>query len=318
MDLDLLWKALVWPLLRLILAISFGLIVGNLIEALNWTRAMARLAAPLIRMARLKDIAGASFSMAFFSGAAANTMLAEAYEKGEMNRRELLLANLFNALPTYLLHLPTVYFLTLPYIGSAAGTYVGLSLAAAALRTVFIIVLGRLSLPPIPEGCVVCRLEEGGFKGFGHAFSLALKRFRRRLPKILYITVPVYVAFHYAQVHGLFARLENYLAVEASWLSWLPPKAVSIVVFQMASEFTAGLAAAGALLQAGSLPARDIVLALLVGNILSSPMRAFRHQFPYYAGIFPPALALRLIVHNQLLRVGGMVAVTAAYWLWTH
>lgn len=318
MDLDLVWKALVWPLVRLTLAISVGLIVGNLIEALNWTRAMAKLASPLIRLARLKDIAGASFSMAFFSGVTANTMLAEAFEKREMSRRELVLANLFNALPTYLLHLPTVYFLTLPYIGSAAGVYVGLSLAAAALRTLFIILLGRLTLPPIPEGCVVCRLEEGGFKGFRKALELAFKRFRRRLPKILYITVPVYVAFHYAQEYGLFARLENWLAVEATWLSWLPPKAVSIVVFQMASEFTAGLAAAGALLQAGSLPPQDIVLALLVGNILSSPMRAFRHQFPYYAGIFPPALALRLIIHNQLLRVGGMVVVTAAYWMWVY
>lgn len=316
MELDLLWKALVWPLARLILAISVGLIIGNLIEALNWTRAMAKVASPLIRLARLKDVAGASFSLAFFSGAAANTMLAEAYEKGEICRRELVLANLFNALPTYLLHLPTVYFLTLPYIGSAAGTYVGLSLGAAVLRTVFIIALGRLTLPPIPDGCVVCRLEEGGFKGFRHALGLALKRFRRRLPKILYITVPVYVAFHYAQQYGLFARLEAFMASEAAWLSWLPPKAVSIVVFQMASEFTAGLAAAGSLLQAGNLEPRAVVLALLVGNILSTPMRAFRHQFPYYAGIFPPALALRLIVHNQLLRAAGMAAVTLAYWLW--
>jgi hypothetical protein len=31
-------------------------------------------------------------------------------------------------------------------------------------------------------------------------------------------------------------------------------------------------------------------------------MRAFRHQFPYYAGIFRPSLAARLIVYNQALR----------------
>ena len=43
MDLHLLWQALIWPLFRLIASISLGLIIGNLIEALNWTRAMARL-----------------------------------------------------------------------------------------------------------------------------------------------------------------------------------------------------------------------------------------------------------------------------------
>jgi len=316
MDIDLLWSALVLPLLRLTLAISMGLIVGNLIEALNWTHAMARLASPLIRMARLKDVSGASFSMAFFSSITANTMLAEAHDKGEMSRRELVLANLFNALPTYLLHLPTVYFLTVPYIGDAAAVYVGLSLLAAALRTLFIIALGRLTLPPIPEGCVVCRLQENGFKGFRAAFRLALKRFRTRLPKILYITVPIYVAIHFAARHGLFLRLEQFMAQHVGELSWLPASALPIVIFQMASEFTAGLAAAGALITTGGLEPRFVILALLVGNILSSPMRAFRHQFPSYAGIFSPALALRLIVYNQALRVGGMIVVTYGYWLW--
>ncbi|EPR43672.1 hypothetical protein dsx2_2099 [Desulfovibrio sp. X2] len=318
MNPHILWEALVWPLVRLVAAISAGLIVGNLIEALNWTRAMARVASPLIRMARLKDIAGASFSMAFFSGITANTMLAEAHERGELSRHELILANLFNALPTYLLHLPTVYFLTLPYIGNAAAVYVGLSVGSAALRTIFIIALGRATLPPLDEGCVVCRLEQGGFKGFGKAFALAVKRFKRRLPQVVYITVPVYVAFHYAAQYGFFTWLENYLSVNASFLSWLPPKAVSIIVFQMASQFTAGLAAAGALLQSHSLPPHDVVMALLVGNILSSPVRAIRHQFPYYAGIFKPGMAMRLIVYNQLLRVLGLVIVTVGYWFWIH
>jgi len=80
------------------------------------------------------------------------------------------------------------------------------------------------------------------------------------------------------------------------------------------SSDLAGLATAGALLDAGTLPVRDVVMALLVGNILSTPMRAFRHQFPYYAGIFSPSLAGRLIVYNQLLRVGSLVLVGAVYY----
>ena len=55
------------------------------------------------------------------------------------------------------------------------------------------------------------------------------------------------------------------------------------------------------------------MLALLVGNILSTPMRAFRHQFPYYAGIFKPKVAVRLIVHNQALRAASLVAVLIGY-----
>jgi len=38
-------------------------------------------------------------------------------------------------------------------------------------------------------------------------------------------------------------------------------------------------------------------------------MRAFRHRFPSYAGIFKPRLALHLLVINQCLRAGSIVAV---------
>jgi hypothetical protein len=90
------------------------------------------------------------------------------------------------------------------------------------------------------------------------------------------------------------------------------------MVLHVAAEFTAGLATAGALLDAGKLAVSDLILALLIGNILSSPMRAFRHQFPYYAGIFKPRLALLLMAYNQSLRVASMVLVTTGFFLYTY
>ncbi len=316
MDIYELWRGLGWPLIRLTFFISLGLLVGNLIESMNWTAAVARIAEPLVRLARLKDVSGASFSMAFFSGVSANTMLAEAFEKKEMTTRELLLSNLFNSLPTYFLHLPSVFFMTLPFLKGAAVVYVGLTLFAAFLRTLGIIVLGRMWLPPIPPGCVPCKLRDTDVRSLRDALRKTWKRFLKRIPRVVYITVPVYVAIFLANQWGGFAILENYLAHNAFFLKWLHPKAVSIIAFQMAAEFTAGLAVAGALLEAASLPAKQIVLALMVGNILSAPMRAFRHQFPYYAGIFSPRMALRLIVVNQSVRVGSLIVVSLLYALW--
>jgi hypothetical protein len=113
-----LWQGLGWPLLRLIFFISFGLFIGNLIESLNWTHGVARLASPLVRRGNLSDIAGASFSMAFFSAVSANTMLSEAYDQHKIGKQELIFANLFNSLPTYFLHLPTLFFIAVPLIKS--------------------------------------------------------------------------------------------------------------------------------------------------------------------------------------------------------
>ncbi len=317
MDWVSLWHGLGWPLARLVFFISVGLMVGNLIEALNWTHAVGRLAAPLVRLGRLRDISGASFSMAFFSGVAANTMLAEARDKGELSHKELVFSNLFNSLPTYFLHLPTMFFITVPFLGQAAVVYVGLTFGSAILRTALIVLAGRVLLPPLPEGCIPCRLDEHASRGWRDALARSWGRFKKRIRKILRITIPIYAAIYFLNQYGFFGYLETFLAEHVSVFSWLPPKAMSIVVFHVAAEFTAGLATAGALLEAGSLAARDVVLALLLGNVLSTPMRAFRHQFPYYAGIFNPRTALVLMTYSQTLRVGSIILVGLGYYYLT-
>jgi len=307
MHLDLswpvLWHGLFWPLIRLTFFISVGLLVGNLIESMQWTRYAAKLAAPLARRARLKDVSAAAFSMAFFSGVTANTMLAEAHEKGTISDRELILSNLFNSLPTYFLHLPTIFFIAAPFIGSTAAIYVGLTALASLLRTAAIVLSGRFLLPPIEEGCLPCRLEEmEAMQDKKSALSKTWKRFKKRLPKVLYLTCPIYTLFFVLKQLGLFAWLGDFLAGGVPIFTFLPPAALSIVAFHMAAEFTAGLAAASALIASTSLTGPQVVLALMLGNVLSSPMRAFRHQFPYYAGIFKPRMAFKLIMCNQITR----------------
>jgi hypothetical protein len=313
MDVLEIWSALIWPLLKLTMFISLGMLVGQLIEALNWTRVVAAGVSPLLRLGRLSDIAGASFSLAFFSGISANSMLADAYEQGRISRRELIMSNLFNSLPTYFLHLPSVFFILVPLIGAAAGVYLGLTIGSAMLRTVFILLFSRFFLPPPAERCVSCRLDEKGPVSLKEAVRRTVQRFKKRILRVLSITVPIYVCFFLLNRWGAFKTVEEFMAQNLGWLSWLSPQAVSVVIFQMAAEFSAGAAAAGALLSAGSVSQKEVVLALLVGNILSSPMRAVRHQFPYYAGIFKPALAAKLIFWNQGLRVISLIFVGAAY-----
>ena len=313
----ILWQGLVWPLLRLIFFISLGLMIGNLIESLNWTHGIARLASPLVRIAHLSDITGASFSMAFFSAVTSNTMLSEAYEQGKISRQELVFANLFNSLPTYFLHLPTLFFLAVPLIKSVAFIYVGLTLFAAFLRTVCILVVGRIALPGNKEHCVTCRLDENKVGNLAQALHKAWLRFKQRIKRILLITVPIYIAVFILTRFGMFTLLKEWLAQHVELLAWLHPESLGVVALQLTAEISAGLAAAGALLDNGSLEARQVVLALLAGNVLSSPMRAVRHQFPFYAGIFQPKLAVELIIYNQIFRTSSIIFVGVFYYFLT-
>ena len=98
-DLMPFWLTLGRPLTRLLFAMCIGLLIANIVEALRWTQPLARLSAPLVRLARLREAAGASFSMAFFSPAAANALLSDSHAKGEISLRELVLATCSTACP---------------------------------------------------------------------------------------------------------------------------------------------------------------------------------------------------------------------------
>ena len=309
-----LWHDLIWPLIRLLGYVSLSLFLANLIESLNWTSKIAALARPLLRLGNLSDISSASFTMALFSGISANTMLSEAYEQNKISRKELILANLFNSMPTYFLHLPTVSFITAPMIKGAAVIYVGITFSAAILRTFSILIISRFILPR-PERQNDIKVE--GPKEIRGSWNAILQkswtRFKKRIRSIIRFTIPIYIAIFWLHKAGIFTAMEKMMATYFSFLPWLTPESMGIITLQIAAEFTAGLAAAGALLQAGSMTYREIILALLVGNILSSPIRAIRHQFPYYAGIFQPKVAAELIFYNQIFRIGSLMIMGCIY-----
>jgi hypothetical protein len=308
-----LWPQIILPIARIALFITLGLFVANFIESLNWTHRLAALVRPLLRIGRLSAVTGASFSVAFISGVSANTMLAEAYDKGQMGKTELYLANLFNSAPRFFLHLPTVFFLTAPMIKTGAILYVGLTFTASVLQTFLVVIVGRLLLSA-SDGADYVASPEQRKTSWRDALVKSFKRLKKRIGKVLLFMIPVYILFFLLNRYGLFTRLEEYIAAEAWFLSWLNPQSLGIVVLHVTTEFSAGLAAASVLLAENSLTTKEVVLALLVGNILSTPIRAIRHQLPYYTGIYSPQLALQLVGVSQLVRALCVILVALCYY----
>jgi hypothetical protein len=314
MDGALLFEKLVLPLLRLMATMCVGLLLASLLESLHWTRFVARLAAPLARAGHLREVAAASFALAFFSPAASNSLLAEAHARGEITKGETVFANLFNSSPTFLVHLPTLFSLVFAFLGARAFVYVGLTFAATAVRTLGTVAAGRLMLPAPPPGCAACPEDSGRRRSWRETALTTVARFKKRITKLMVFTIPIYCVFFAAQQAGWFTAAEQWLAAHSSWFSFLNPKALSIVAMYLVSESGAALSAAASLADTGALAPREIILALLVGNIISSPMRAVRHQFPSYAGYFSPSLALRLVLMNQACRAVSLSLVAAAYY----
>lgn len=316
---DELWAALFRPMTRVLIGLVAGLFVASLIEGLQWTRHLAKLAAPLMRRARLGAAPGAAFALAFFSPSSANALLGEAFRKGELSARETMLSNLFNSLPSWLTHTPSVFFLTWPVLGFPAVLYTLLTLAAALGRTLFTVGLGALLLPPLSPSSPGDRLPAAappttGETPWQKGLHTAWRRFKRRVPRLVFVAVPIYLAMYFLQKAGAFDAAEHWLSAHVGLLSFLKPEALGIIVLYMAAELGAAVAAAGSVLHGGGLSSPDVVLALLVGNVLSTPMRALRHQLPAYAAYFPPGLAVRLVAASQIMRAASILIVAWLYW----
>ena len=298
-------ERVIWPLMRLTGFISIGLFIGLAVEGMGWTERLAVMARPFMRWGHLSHQMGAVFTTAFFSGTASLSMLMSFYQEGSLNRREVTLAVLLNTFPSFFLHLPTTFFVILPLTGKAGAIYLCLALAAALLRLITIVTCSHFVLP-LSEAVYSEKIfENKNWKGMALE---AGKKLKSRLGKMLMIILPVYLIIVLVSDMGFFLWLRKSLALGIG-SAFIPVEAMSVVIFSLVAEFASGHAAAGAMLDAGTLDTFQTVLALLLGNIIAAPVRALRHQVPYYMGIFSPGLGTYLMLISQAFRLVSLVAV---------
>ncbi len=151
-NIQFVFSRLVVPLLRLMMFITIGLFIGQIIEATGWTKTLAVLARPLFRFGNLGNHCSAAFTTAFFSGVAANAMLLDFYKEEKITRGQLFLSNFTNQLPAFFLHLPTTFFIVIPLTGLAGALYFLITFIAVVFRTMLILIFGRFWLPrPQPD-----------------------------------------------------------------------------------------------------------------------------------------------------------------------
>ncbi|MCA1960973.1 MAG: hypothetical protein LDL33_09260 [Desulfomonile sp.] len=308
------YNQIAMPLLRLLGYLAAGLLAGQVVESLGWTAKLSRWLRPVIRWARMGDASGAAFTTSFISGILANSLLMAAHQDGKISRRELVLAYLLdNGLPMFLVHLPTTFFIVISVAGSAGFVYLVITFLAACVRTGAALVSARLMLPadsrpPAASGEDRMAAREG-------IAAAIRKKFVDRFKRVVAYTLPIYVLVFLLNDWGLFQWLR---AVTARAIStgFFPIEAAGMVVFAFAAEFSSGMAAAGALLDAGTLTAKQGGLALVAGTIVSTPIRAIRHQLPTHAGIFNFGLASELLAISQGLRVLSLVLVALPYAVW--
>ena len=315
----MLFNRLLIPMIRLICFICIGLLAGQVIEAVGWTRQVAVLARPFFSFSRLGDRCSATFTTAFLSGAAANAMLLDFYQEGKISKAQLFLSNYINQFPAFFLHLPTTMFIVLPLTGVAGILYFTLTFLATLLRTLSFLIFSRFYLDnTVAADTTQAAKAPGVTAGSSVDVQEILNQIKKRaLPRIINIlvwVVPIYTVVFILHASGAFDIMNLALSQHLS-TRFMPVESLSIVILSFAAEFTSGFAAAGALMHAGVLSVKQTVIALLMGNVLAFPIRALRHQLPRYMGIYTPKMGLQLLLSGQFFRIVSLIFVGIIYYL---
>lgn len=316
LDLNRTSSGLLWPLLRLMMFITIGLIAGQVIETSGWTRHLAKVAAPLFRFGNLGERCSAAFTTAFFSGVAANAMLLEFFKSGKITRQQLFLTNFVNQMPAYFLHLPTTFFIVVPLTRWAGIIYFILTFLAMLARTILFLIYGHIIINQTAGNDDETENEQQASSQKSNSktrWQTIKERLPGRITRIAVWVLPIYVGVFVINSMGVFALAREWMA-RYMVTTFVPMESLSVVILSFAAEFTSGFAAAGALLDAGVLTTKQTALALLAGNIVAFPVRALRHQLPRYIGIFSPRMGTQLLLMGQGFRVGSLVIVGWVYY----
>ena len=313
-DLSFIASRVFIPLFRLILIMAITLYITAVIEAKGWSKMVAAISRPLVRLGNLSDWSATAFTTAFLSGVAANTMLWNAYKEGKISKKEMFLSALLNVgLPSYFLHLPVTFAIIVPLAQEAGILYMAITFLAAVIRTIIVIVAGRILLKNTRrEETTEQTIQDE--KPRAGVLELFKKYLSERLSYIVLYTVPIYMLVVLLRLHGFFDMLQH-MAANLLKTNAIPVEGISVVVFSIVAEFSAGAAAAGAMLQEGVLTVKQTVMALVLGNIIATPIRALRHQLPRYLGIYTPSLGLALLLVGQALRVISVIIAAGIFML---
>ena len=294
-----------------------GLILAELIVVYDAAERIAFVARPITRFSHLSDATGASFMMAFFSAASANSMLAGYHHDGVIEKRELFVASLVNSFPATTMHWRSLLPVLIPLLGFTGLAYFGLLMLVGLLKTALVMAAGRLLLPGRPGAKAAEIIFEDLRVGIGSvskdrphlgdALKISARAARPKVVRVVKMTTAIMFLVSVLIQVGAFDLLSQQLSGIGGLLP-LPAAGISIIAAQFAG-YIAAYTVAGGLLAAGEVTGKEVVVTLMIGNVITSAGWAVRWLIPSHAGIFGPRIGTELVICSTGLRNVLMILV---------
>jgi hypothetical protein len=293
--------------------VAVAAFAGAVFEYKAWFGFASFLAAPVVKLGRMSRISGAAFVTAVFSNNAANTLVAGSYNSGKISKKEMFISGLCNAFPAMISHSLRVLFPLLSAIGIAAVWYYSITFGIGLIMTVSFLLYHRLTTSSFKSSDTLntpdttSKFKKKTNMNWNTVLKKSAQRAFRTVMRLVYITVPIYFLVAYLIHYKKFDSLKEFIPEQIQ--SWLTPEMTAVFTAQFGGLVNAAGVASGFLVH-NKINEHQILVAFLLGNILTIPIRTVRRNLPAAMGIFPGKDGIAVVAVLQSLRVTMVAAVT--------
>ena len=320
--------ATIHTLTKIIILVGVASFLGALFEYRAWTRFIMFIAAPVVKLGKLSSVSGTAFITAVFSNNAANTLIAGSCREGNISRREMIISGLCNSFPAMVSHSLRIFFPLFGLVGMAAVWYYSFTFGVGLLMTIAFLLISRFMVtkeeasasdkadsPEIAEQERKIERKVEKVADWNAALKKSAHRAVTAVWRIFIVTTPIYMLVGYMSHHHMFDFYKKF--IPNAMQSFLSPEIMTVLSARLGG-LTAAASAASGYLNNGKMEVWQVVLAFLIGNIITNPIRTVRRNLPAATGIFPGRDGVWIVLTLQSLRLLTAVIAIAVMILWNR
>ena len=286
-------------LTKVTLMVFGGVMLGKILEERGWTRFFRHFTRPILKFARLPLYCEGALITSLVSGFAGDALLSLQYRDKNLNARQVILATMILNLPLFISFVPLLVGIVYPLTGWVGLVYLATQITASLGLMAVATGIGRLTFPPPnndqPEGA-----QGESMNPIPQVLKRATTDAAKVTFRILLIAGPIMGLVFYLVDIGFFQGLQQSIASHIRFPG-LPPQALAITAAH-ALHIAGGAAVAGGLLKANLVTPKEALLAMILGNVIGTPFRNLRMALPRYLALYPPKLAVTIILCTQGIR----------------
>nr|QNO53817.1 hypothetical protein LLJJBFGJ_00009 [Methanosarcinales archaeon ANME-1 ERB6] len=288
---------------KIVPIIALGVLATSFAVSIGLMKKFDRLIKPLSRKANISAVSALSVVTCTFSTTAGYSMLVDGLNEKIISEREVIATTVISSFPGILSHLFTYFVpVVIPILGLTTGSiYVCLVGFAAFLKTCFGIFLARLwlkgantfSSKPTLSALDPARAPVVDNKSALNKSAKSTYRMLKRIVPTMFITL---FLVSVTMELNLFESFSAILEPVTSILG-LESEIALISATEIVNTY-AGIILAGSLLGEGLISTKGVLIALLLGTVVSFSARFVKHSLPLHVSLFGPKLGSKTVAVN--------------------